>query len=267
MNTLHIIFTVGDPSQREDFTQILRGTVERGFAVNIFTNSTSYSEETLNEIINIRPAMISFSVYSGISEEHDGITGVKGSFQKTLDTIKKVKATSGILVTIKTTVMTSTLNGLLAIQALCKELDVLSEITYFISVTNHGNISPIKLRLGDVDKYKHVMRLKRDENFYEDFQPRNIHDKICSAGRISLSVNPYGEVFPCNGFHCLLGNIKDNSLNEIWNCEELFKIYRLKFKQLGNKCVNCLYRDDCIYLIVSLFYTHCQFIFVLSRNS
>ena len=251
LNTLHITFTGGDPSQRKDFTQILRGAVERGFAVTIFTNGTGYSEETLDEIIDIRPAMMSFSVYSGIPEEHDEITGVKGSFQKTLDTIKKVKAAGGILITIKTPVMTPTLNGLPAVQALCKELDVLSEITYFISATNHGNISPTKLRLGTIDKYKQVIRLKKDKKISEDFQQRNIHDKICGTGRISLSVNPYGEVFPCNGFSYRLGNVKDTPISEIWNSETLRKIYQLKFEQLGNKCVNCLYRDDCIYCLGS----------------
>lgn len=250
MNTLHITFTGGDPSQRNDFTQILRGAVERGFAVTIFTNGTGYSEETLDEIINIHPAMISFSIYSGIPEEHDAITGVKGSFQKTLATLKKVKG-AGILVTIKTPVMAPTLNGLQAVKALSKELDVLHEITYFISATNHGNISPTKLRLGSVDKYKQVIRLKQDENFSEDFQSRDIHDKICGAGRISLSVNPYGEVFPCNGFHYLLGNIKDTPISEIWNGEALRKLYKLKFEQLGDKCVNCLYRDDCVYCLGS----------------
>ncbi len=250
MNTLHITFTGGDPSQRNDFTQILRGAVERGFAATIFTNGTGYSEETLDEIISIHPAMISFSVYSGNPEEHDVITGVKGSFQKTLATLKKVKD-AGILVTIKTPVMAPTLNGLPAIKALCEELDVRPEITYFICATNHGNISPTKLRLGSVDKYKQVIRLKQGENFSEDFQPRDIHDKICGAGRISLSVNPYGEVFPCNGFSYRLGNIKDTPISEIWNGETLSKLYQLKFEQLGNKCVNCLYRDDCLYCLGS----------------
>ena len=250
MGTLHITFTGGDPSQRQDFTKILRGAVERGFVVTIFTNGTGYSKNTLDEIISIRPAMIGFSVYSGIPEEHDEITGIKGSFKKTLATLKKVKST-GIMITVKTPVMAPTLNGLPAIKALCKELDVRSEISYFICATNHGNISPTKLRLGSVEKYKQVMQLNRDENFFDDFQPRDIHDKICGAGRISLSVNPYGEVFPCNGFSYRLGNIKDTPISEIWNGEALHNLYQLKFENLGDKCVNCQWRDDCTYCLGS----------------
>ena len=63
LETLYVTLTGGDPSQRDDFTKILRGAVERGFLVTIFTNGTGYSEETLAEIIDIAPASMSFSVY------------------------------------------------------------------------------------------------------------------------------------------------------------------------------------------------------------
>ena len=252
METLHITFTGGDPSQRKDFTEILRGAVERDFAVSIYTNGTGYSEETLAEIIHIRPGSMSFSIYSGIPEEHDKITGVKGSFQKTLATLKKVK-NAGILITIKTPVMVPTLNGFSALKALCEELGVRSEVSYFICATNHGDISPTKLRLGSVEKYKQVMRLNQSKKEPMDFQPRDIHGAICGAGQLALSVNPYGEVFPCNGFNYRLGNIKDTSIEEIWNGDALRRLYELKFDQLGNKCLNCDYRDDCLYCLGSAF--------------
>ena len=250
METFHITFTGGDPSQRKDFTKILRGAVESDFAVTIFTNGTGYSEETLSEITQIRPASMSFSVYSGIPEEHDYITGVKGSFQKTLATLKKVKA-AGIMVSIKTPVMNPTLDGFPAIQALCKELDVRHEVSYFICATNHGDISPIKLRLGDIEKYKQIMRIKQREKELGAFQPRDVHGAICGAGQLTLSVNPYGEVFPCNGFSYRLGNIKDTPIAEIWNGETLRRLYELRFDKLGDSCLNCQYRDDCLYCLGS----------------
>lgn len=251
LGTLHITFTGGDPSQRTDFTEILRGAVESDFAVSIFTNGIGYSNETLAEIINIRPASISFSVYSGIPEEHDNITGIKGSFQKTLATIKKVKD-AGIMITIKTPVMTPTLKGLPAIQTLCKEFDVYWEVSYFICATNHGNVSPTKLRLGDVEKYKQIMKLvqKQKKEQYE-FKIRDVHSVICGTGQFALSINPYGEVFPCNGFSYRLGNIKETSIEEIWNGDALKGLYELRFDQLGDTCLNCQYRNDCLYCLGS----------------
>ena len=94
------------------------------------------------------------------------------------------------------------------------------------------------------------MQLIRGRDFFDDFQPRNIHGKICGAGQISLSVNPYGEVFPCNGFSYHLGNIKETSIIEIWNGDKLREIYDLRFDQLS-RCVNCRWRDDCVYCLGS----------------
>ena len=250
LETLHITFTGGDPSQRKDFTEILRGAVERGFAVSIFTNGIGYPEETLEEIININPASISFSVYSGIPEEHDYITGVKGSFEKTLSTLKKVK-NAGIMLTIKTPAMTPTLKGFPAVQALCKELNIHHEVSYFICVTNHGNISPAKLRLSDVEKYKQVMRIAQDGKELAEFQPRDIHGAICGAGQLALSVNPYGEVFPCNGFSYRLGNIRESPIEEIWNGDTLKRLYELHFEHLSEDCLKCQYRNDCLYCLGS----------------
>ena len=250
MNTIHITLTGGEPGQRSDFTEILRGAVEGGFAVAVFTNGIGYSEETLAEIIRIQPMSMSFSIYSGIPQEHDYITGVKGSFQKTLATLKKVKE-AGITVSIKTPVMTPTLKGFPAIQALSEKLGVRLEVSYLICATNRGNISPTKLRLGDVEKYKQIMRLARKGNDLEEFKPRDIHETICGAGRLALSLNPYGEVFPCNGLAYRLGNIKETSIEEIWNGDALRRLYELRFEQLGESCLNCPYRDDCLYCLGS----------------
>lgn len=250
LETLHITFTGGDPSQRKDFTKILRGAVERGFAVGIYTNGIGYSKETLEEIIAIRPASISFSVYSAIPEEHDNITGIKGSLQKTLATLKKVKD-AGIMVTVKTPILTPTLNGFPAVQTLCEELDVYLEVSYLICATNHGNTSPTKLRLGEIEKYKNIMKLVQKEKESLEFYPRDIHGAICGAGQLTLSVNPYGEVFPCNGFHYPLGNIKETPIEEIWNGDALKRLYELRFDQLGDTCLNCQYRNDCLYCLGS----------------
>ena len=66
-----------------------------------------------------------------------------------------------------------------------------------------------------------------------------------------MSVNPYGEVFPCNGFSYLLGNIKDTPIEEIWNSDALKRLYELRFDQLGDTCLNCQYRNDCMYCLGS----------------
>ncbi len=250
LETLSIAFTGGDVSMRADFCDILRAARERDFSTLILTNGTGFSEETLEEIIHIRPQGISFSIYSGNADEHDAMTRMPGSFQKTLATLKKVKA-SGIYVSVKTPVMAPTFGGFESIHSLCEEFDIRHEVSYHICPTNHGNISPTKFRLGDVEKYKQALRIARRGKEISELPKRDIHKTICGAGLLSLSVNPYGEVFPCNGFVYRLGNIKETSIEDIWNGETLRRLYDLRFEQLGDTCLNCKYRDDCLYCLGS----------------
>ena len=248
METLYITLTGGDPSMHADFMGILKSATEHNFAVNIYTNGIGYSEETLNEIIHLHPRSISFSLYSGIASEHDFITGINGSFERTLATLKKVY-TAGILVSVKVPLMVPTLKGFPALQSLCKNLDINLEVDYLIRVTTHGDISPVKLRLRDVEDYKKIMRIvQKDEKFLVP-PSRDVKGPICGVGRLSLRVNPYGEVFPCNGFDFSLGNIKETPIQEIWEGERLKQISKLRFEQLGDSCVKCLWRNDCLFCL------------------
>ena len=248
METLSIAFTGGDVSMRADFCDILRAAVERNFVVGFFTNGAGFSEEKLEEIIRIRPQMISFSLYSGVAAEHDAMTRVAGSFERTLATLRKVKA-AGIFVSVKTPVMAPTFGGFESLHTLCEELNVSHEVSYHICATNHGNISPTKLRLNDVEKYKQALRIARRGKEISDRPKRDIKKTICGAGLLNLSVNPYGDVFPCNGFAYRLGNVKETPIETIWNGETLRRLYDLRFEQLGEKCCTCLWRDDCLYCL------------------
>ena len=248
LETLSIAFTGGDVSMRTDFCDILHAARKRDFSILILTNGAGFSEDTLEEIIRIRPQGMSFSIYSGNADEHDAMTRIPGSFQKTLETLKKVKA-AGIFVSVKTPVMAPTFGGFEAIHSLCEKLNINHDVSYHICATNHGDISPTKFRLGNVEKYKQAIRIARRGKEISEWPKRDIKKTICGAGLLSLSVNPYGEVFPCNGFSYPLGNVKETPIAEIWNGESLQRLYNLRFEQLGDTCLNCKYRDDCLYCL------------------
>lgn len=246
MGTLHLTLTGGDVAMREDFLDILRCATEKGFAVSIYTNGIGFGEETLDEIARLHPRAVSFSLYSGIPEEHDAVTGVKGSFQRTLYALMRLKC-AGVLVDVKTSAMRPTRAGFPALVKLCRQLDVELETAFLLCATNHGCLSPTQLRLGDVVAYKDMMRLCVWDKPEGPEIARDIHGPVCGAGALSLSIDPFGGVFPCNGFHVLLGNIRKVSIADIWESDKLREIYEYRFDQLGERCTRCIWRDDCLY--------------------
>lgn len=43
--------------------------------------------------------------------------------------------------------------------------------------------------------------------------------KFCERPFNSTYMAPDGEVWPCSWMHCILGNLYDSDLSEIWNSE------------------------------------------------
>lgn len=244
MNVLHVTFTGGEVAVRNDFVQIVEYAIGLGFAVEIYSNGIGFTEDILEALDRLHPRSVSFSLYSGNEEEHDALTQVKGSFRRTLYSLMRLKC-AGIFVSVKCVAMKPVVNGFEALSKLCEQLNVGLEVSYFVCASNRGCLAPTQLRLGDVEAYKCMMRLLAKKRPNRSFIPREIEKPICGAGVLSLSVNPYGDVFPCNGYYFKLGNALSDGFEKIWQCDQLKEIYRHRFTDLGDDCVNYLYRDDC----------------------
>ena len=59
--------------------------------VEIFTNGTLIKESDIDTLLVNNINQIALSVYSNISSEHDKVTKLKGSYNKTLNTIKALE--------------------------------------------------------------------------------------------------------------------------------------------------------------------------------
>lgn len=67
----------------------------------------------------------------------------------------------------------------------------------------------------------------------------------CSAGVISCAIDNKGNVIPCLAlFELIAGNIKENSIKDIWNNSNVLKNLRDKSKLKG-KCRLCQYINSC----------------------
>lgn len=67
----------------------------------------------------------------------------------------------------------------------------------------------------------------------------------CSAGIVSCAIDENGDVIPCLPLYTVVvGNIKNNSLMDIWNNSEIFKNLRDRAKLQG-KCGKCEYVFSC----------------------
>ena len=85
-------FIGGEPTLHPDLPQLISAASEHGFGfIEVYTNATGVSEALLEVFIAHR-VRVAFSFYSSDPQVHDSITGRKGSFQKTVRTVRQLVA-------------------------------------------------------------------------------------------------------------------------------------------------------------------------------
>ncbi len=250
LDVFNLVFTGGEIFTRKDAFEILEYAYVKHFLIDIFTNGTLLEGEDYLRLKAIWPRSIHFSLYSHIAGKHDAVTRVPGSFEKTM---KSIKACSliGIPVNIKCPVFAETIDDVEGLVRLANALDVSIELGKNITPKKNGDMSPVKMSVQD-ESASRTLTNQMDSLicFVPSSKPykRAAIDKLCGAGDRSVSINPYGEVFPCSMLQICLGDVKTQEIKDIWNHSEALKNWRtINKRSLKKGCDGCDYLDQCIY--------------------
>src|ERR1700742_4611140 len=81
---LMLTLSGGEVTLRKDFLEILAYARARAFAVRLFTNGMTMTRELAAKIAAQHVVDVEISLYSPRAEGHDFVTGVPGSFDKTV---------------------------------------------------------------------------------------------------------------------------------------------------------------------------------------
>jgi radical SAM protein with 4Fe4S-binding SPASM domain len=214
-----VTFSGGESSLRPDLLPILREAKRLGLPFDVYTNG-QLSEECLREICALWPRTVGISLYSAVPEIHDATTGVQGSFQRALDSLRFV-AQAGVRASMKCPLMRHTVPGYKKLQELCDELNVQPQFDLHITAGMDGNPSCTAHQIVDQQVLKSLMSDPRLPGYVGPDDPRlgrrrrAMDGTVCGAGTYALSIAPDGTVYPCNSLPLNLGNIRHSTLQEI----------------------------------------------------
>lgn len=249
MGVLNVVFTGGEVFIRRDSFDILEYAYARGFAMDIFTNGTLLDSEDIIRLKGLWPRCVHFSVYSHIPEKHDRITKVKGSFEKTLNSIRAC-ALVGIPVNIKTIVLQETVDDVAGLVGLAESLGASIEVGRGIIPKKNGDLSVTSLKVTAPNEYNRVSAvldgLIPEVNCANP--GRSLEDRICGAGEHFISINPYGQVYPCNTLPLQIGDLSSTSLQQIWSGSAALQWWR-EHNRVGGRtgCGGCELASQCIF--------------------
>jgi radical SAM protein with 4Fe4S-binding SPASM domain len=240
-----ITFSGGEPMMHKDFWQVLDKADNNGFNISIFSNLTLLPDEKLAELKTKRIKEVQASVYSIDHAVHDSVTQRPGSCEKTKAAVEKLLEIS-IPVFISCPVMKQNKDSYIGVLKWAQTWGNRSAPCTIITAQSDRDVGNLKNRL-DIEEALQVIRgiLENDTAYDADrFAPdyANIDDALpCVTGicKNSLCVNAEGIVLPSPGWNFPLGDLRTQTLREIWeNSPELKRIQNLSLKDFP-KCENC----------------------------
>lgn len=244
MNGLTVHLTGGEAMMHPDFERICRKCVELNLNFIIFSNMTLCDDKRIAFLKEVEPQFINVSLYSMKPEEHDAITQLPGSWQWTMDAILKC-CQAGVACRIATPLLKENQDALPALRKFADEHHLhLVPAAGIIAQSDHGcgNLA----HACSVDELRRVMT--RDHGLfhkiYEGKMP-SCDAKVCDIGEARLYLNAKGNYYPCDSMHeYVLGNVRENTVEEIWKGEKLNYLRGLKNRDFG-ACASCEKRPWC----------------------
>lgn len=238
LGCLSVLVTGGEPTKHPNFIDICRHVTSKGLLLNIYTNGLHVDDYVFNALCDIKLNSISVSLYSGKPEFHDSITGVPGSFDKTLMTAMKFKC-AGKDTFIKTVVFRNHLEDYILLRKLGARLGMAVSPAPVITA-GHSGKSNAGLVITD-DEFRRLLHEDKSLGINCDCaEERDIEGPVCMAGQNMLSFDPYGNVFPCNAVQEPVGNVLNRSISDIWNNSEKLKWIRcIRLYDLSVSCSSC----------------------------
>lgn len=262
MGSLQIDFTGGEPFLKKSFSEYLKIADRYGFIVSILTNATLIDDDALEVLKTIKLRTLYVSIYSADSETHDFITRLPGSFQKTIETIYKLKA-NGLPVFLNSPVMDANQNSPIGIKALADKLGLDVKFTYKISESYSKDRATKKLNIFSKNELARMIE-SPDVRLYADIIGKRASGNIqtrdrvrsCDTGFRSITISPEGDIIPCTALRMKCGNISNQDIASLWTKNENMQNWRHEGSLVKEGCKTCASYDFCEPCPAGYFSTH-----------
>lgn len=243
--------TGGEPLLRRDIFEILQALQPREFALYLLTNGTMINAEKAEALAELGIKGVQVSIEGG-QEIHDSIRGT-GSFAASRKGISYL-VNAGLDVTLNTTL--SKINSRKFPELLAISSDLGVRRLGFSRLVPSGRgadmvaqmLEPEEVR----DIYRTVFSLSADnlrivtgdpvasqmqaDTYPDDCGP--VATGGCAAGISGLTIMSDGTVVPCRRLPIPLGNIRQDSLREIWADSEVLNQLRNR-REYDGRCGKC----------------------------
>jgi radical SAM protein len=264
----HLILTGGDPLQRGDLYELIEEATSLGLDVSITPSATDrLTEETIGLLKNHGIRSLGLSLDGSTALRHDSVRGVAGCFDSTI-CAAQIAAKLGLPIQVNTLVCQETADDLPAIYERLKTLNIMRWSLFFLIATGRGKTllelaaapaeilmnwiyeisqsAPFAIKTTEAPSYRRVaLNRMRQKLAPSEYQKRALYQGFgIRDGNGIVFVSNIGDVYPSGFLPLAAGNIRVQSLPDLYRNAPLFRDLRLP-AQFKGKCGYCEYREIC----------------------
>ncbi|WP_147533216.1 TIGR04053 family radical SAM/SPASM domain-containing protein [Bacillus marasmi] len=284
LNNPMLVFTGGDPLEREDVFDIAKYAVDKGVRVSMTPSATpNVTKEAIQKAKEVGLSRWAFSLDGPTAEIHDHFRGTSGSFALTMERIKYLHELE-IPIQINTVISRYNIDHLEEMARLVEELECVLWSVFFLVPTGRGQtsdmISPvqheqvftwlyklsktvpfdIKTTAGQHYRRVVIQQKKREAKeqpteiqYLDALTEQGLTGSIDGLGRAPKGVNDgngfifishIGDVYPSGLLPIKVGNVRETPLAKIYRDSPVLKALRDPDQYKG-KCGQCEFRHVC----------------------
>jgi radical SAM protein with 4Fe4S-binding SPASM domain len=250
IRTAGIGFTGGEPLLRGDMPELITYAKNKGMITHMSSNGFAINENVAKKIMESGLDAIGFSLDGSTKETHDGIRGVKGSYDRVINAISifnKLNKTAKkkIIIVVVTVISTINLHEIKDIVYTLKKMgvDKISFIPFHdIGILSDGTPKMKKLKIEKSELMRldnvidELIRIRKKESIIDSsegylrmfkycFRGKPSHIP-CYAGYATLAIDGYGDIYPCFPFAEIglkghVTNVRDVNLKDYWRSKKM----------------------------------------------
>lgn len=225
LGTLNLTFSGGEPLARADFFTLGRQARELGFVVRVKSNGHALNGRLARRLKEeVDPFILDISLHGACAETHDRQTRVPGSFRKLLANLGELRAL-GLRVQLNSPLTAWNEMDLEALFALADEWNLPIKIDPQITPRDDGDLGPLQVAASRAGVAR-LLELQQQRHHQRQTAPSAEHTaeantkppttKHCGAGSSTVTVDPFGNVYPCVQWRRQVGNLHQQSIQAIW---------------------------------------------------
>jgi radical SAM protein with 4Fe4S-binding SPASM domain len=258
-----VIMDGGEPALRGDLVELVAHASASGVKPVLGSNGMSLTEELVQQLLDAGCLGVAISLDGANSQTHDAFRGLEGGFDRTIQGMKNC-AKLGLPFQVAPLMYQQNWGQLETIVSTAKDLNAdaveifdyvpsgrgRGESKYELSTDQRKQI--IDQVIGWQSKGDIIYRVIALPQYWVDVERKvpeeEVLDKFtrscCAAGTRYITILPNGDIIPCMILQVVLGNVKTDSLEDVWYDSPILEELRNR-DNLKGKCGRCKYKIQC----------------------